>query len=630
MNKSKNKIFAGAIGVLIVLGIVIALNVVVGSLRVRKDLTEEKLYSLSSGTKTLLKDLDRPVTLKFFFSKSNKSLPIQLKNYATRIEDLLNEYKLNGGRDIIIETYDPRPDSDEEEWAQKYGLSGQSLGMFSGMDAIYIGLVAVSGKKEAAIPFMAPEMEPQLEYLITRLIAEVTTTEKPILGVMSPLPVLQVAANPYMRQAQVEPVPGWATINELKKQYEVRSVSTDVESIPSDIKTLILIHPKELSKQTLFAIDQFVLKGGRLMAFVDPLCESDIPPANNQMGFSMPSSSQINDLTKAWGIEMVPSEVVSDLEAASPVTYQNGQQERLTTWLSLRGDLVDRDDIATASLDLVQMIFSGALKGDPSEGLEKTVLLHSSDDSYLVNSFAARSPGADKHRNASTVKQAPLAVRLQGTFKTAFPDGKPPKADAEGNEASTDNAQNWLTESEKDGVVVLVSDVDMLADRFTVQAIPFFGQQIYQPRNANMALLQNLVEQLSGNEALIGLRSRGTFQRPFDRVIAMEKEAQQRWQEEEIKLKEKLQEAQSRLNQLQAQKSEDQKYIMTPEQQAEIKKFREQRFETQRQLKDVRKKLRENIENLGLKLKVINIAGIPVLVAIFGIVHGLRRRAKGS
>ncbi|HOW96172.1 MAG TPA: Gldg family protein [Kiritimatiellia bacterium] len=615
MSKKSLRIgLSGAAGALIVLAILVAVNVILGAARVRKDLTAERIYTLSPGTRAFLGGLERGVTLKLFFSRGNENLPVGFKQYARRVTDLLREYEAHGGGRVALETYDPQPDSDEEEWAQRYGLAGQNLDRYGMEPDFYFGLVAVSGTREAALPFLSPGAEPQLEYLVTRLIHEVTRAGKPKIGVLSALRVMGPPQRPLgMTQDEAG---GWQIMTELARQCELVPLTDELETVPADIETVLAIHPKGLPDKTLFALDQFVLRGGRLLAFVDPLCVADRESglAADPYGTG-PASSDLNRLTKAWGYELVPGQVVADVEAASYVTFGGRGSERLPTWLSLRPDNINRDEIATAALENLMMPFAGAFKGAAAEGLTAVTLAQTYDEAALLPAFQAAQAGVEKMRAAKPEGSLVLALRLQGRFKTAFPDGAPAA---------------FLKEGEKDSVVILVADADMLHDRNSLQEMNFLGQRLLQPVNDNLSFGLNMVEQLTGDEALIGLRSRGTYGRPFDRVVELEKQAQQRWQEEELKLVEKLREAQARLNELQRSKDEDQQYILTPEQKREIENFRQERFETQRQLKEVRKSLRRDIERLGLKVKILNMAAMPAAVALFGLLHGWRRKKKAS
>lgn len=621
MKKTTSKWFTGVVGALVVLGILVAANALFAGVRLRKDFTEEKLYTLSPGTVDMLRGLARPVTLKFYFTKGNPNVPAGLKNYVQRTLDFLREVTTRSGGRVTLETWDPQPDSDAEEWAQRYGLVPQATGGLGLQPDLYLGLVAVSGTQEAAIPFLDPTAEPQMEYLVARLVQEVTRQRRPRVGIMSGLPVIAEPASPFMPARK----PDWLFVSELKKQYEVVSVPLDSEEIPAGMDTLFLVHPQDITERALFAVDQFVLKGGRLVAFVDPMCIGAETP---EAPMGMPNlSSDITRLSRAWGVTVDPARVVADLAVATPVNLGDGRAERLPTWLSLRGGLnLDRNEIVTSSLESLMLPFAGAIAGAPAEGLAMTTLALASDEAVTLDAFQARNPAALNTRVGVSAPKAALAVRLTGKFATAFPDG-PPAAEGATNQTAA-AASDWLKVSEQDGAVILVADADLLVNDYSARAVNFFGQTLYQPFNDNLNFVLNLAEQLSGEPALVGLRSRGKFNYPFDRVLALEQTAQARWQEQEEKLQLKLQQAQQRLNELQSAKSEDQQLVLSAEQKAELERFRQERFETQRQLKEVRKNLRKSIENLGLTLKVLNLAAVPLLVALFGIGYGWRRRKR--
>ena len=620
---------SGAAGVLIILGILIAANVIVNQIRAfRLDLTEENLYTLSDGTKSMLQELDRDVTLHFYFSRSTDNTPIQLKQYAQRIQDLLREYQTHSRGRVVLETHDPKPDSDQEEWARKHGIASQGLSMMGG-DELYLGLAAVSGTREASIPFIDPGAEPRLEYLVTRLVHEVTLQDRPKVGIVSSLPVMGSPSMPFMQQPQQQGPQKWFFVSELERTYDVVEVRPDATELPDDLTLLIAAHVKEPSDELLFAIDQFVLRGGRLMAFIDPMCMADDAAQSQAQQFGPPqSSSDMNRLTEAWGVRLEPGIVVADTAAATQLNIGGGRVDRVPTWLSLRGDSINREEVATSSLDFVMMPFPGVLTGEAVGGLTLTPLITTSEDAGTVNSFMALGGSASVIQSMDRKGTIRLAVRLQGTFPSAFPNG-PPSSNLDEEDADEDMesaAPDSLTAGVETGVVILVADADMLADQNSVRIFNFLGQTLAEPLNDNLNLVQNFAEQLTGSQALIGLRSRGTFQRPFERVIALQQAAQEKWQTEEQSLQAKMQETQARLNELQRGKQEVQELILSPEQQQEIDRFNEELANTRQQLKDVRKNLRRDIEVLGLKVKVINIAGVPLVVAVLGIARGIRRK----
>ena len=626
----KNSLGNTLIGLAIVLAVIVAANIALGKLRMRADLTEAKLYTLSDGTKKMLGDLERPITLKYYFSRTNARLPAPLKQYGSRIDDLLREYATHSNGKLNLESFDPKPDSDEAEWADRYGLQGQSLGGFGAVPDFYMGIAAIAGRKEATIPFVAPAMEPQLEFMVTRLITEIAQERKPKIGVMSSLPVLAPPSSPFQQQQQGPE--SWLILQELQKMYEVALVDIAASEIDADINALIVIHPKAVSPQTLYALDQFVLRGGRLMAFVDPLCLAEQQSGGGQPGALYGAASDLNQLTKAWGVELEQGQVVADYGSSTTANFGQGE-ENIPTLLTLQGPLINREEIVTSSLNSTLLPFPGAITGDAVEGLTMSALLTSSEEGAYITNFEALNSGSSRTQNAQPKGVVNLAVRLHGKFKTAFPDGAPAAAPAPGEpapEVPEEEAAPGLTESTTETVVVLVADADILFDSFVAQKVNVFGQQLIQPMNDNLALLMNMTEQLSGSEALIGLRSRGTIDRPFHRVVELERKAQKQFQAEELALTSKLQEAQTRLNQLQQAKSDDQKMILSPAQKKEIETFKKQRFETEQQLREVRKNLRGEIESLGTRLKVLNIAGMPLVVALFGVGHWLRRRKRAK
>lgn len=617
------------IGLILVLAIILVINVLAGGIRLRGDLTEENIYTLSKGTKTMVRELPRKAQLKLYFSRSNERVPIPVKQFGQRVYDLLREYVAASDGNVTLEVFDPKPDSDEEEWAARYGVTGQPVDRMGAAPSFYLGLAAVSGSKEAVIPAITPNAEPQLEYRITQLLHEVTQVSKPKLAVLTDLPVLGGPQPMPFQPAQQEPQRPWAVMQELKRQYDVVEMATDATDVPEDTRLLMLIDPRELSDRTLYAIDQYVMRGGRVMAFVDPLSivEQQTAPQPAQFGRGA-AASEVNTLTQAWGAELKVGHVVGDAALSTQVPVGRGQVAMLPTWLSLRGNRLHREDLSMSTLEFLELPLPGGWTIEEKDGVQVEVLAMASPDSRLVNTFVATQAGGDALRTGTAEKEIPLIVRLQGVFPSAFPEGAPADDTSEpsGQEVPIGSSVSHLASGEAEGVVLLVADVDMLFDQIALQQLGFFGQTIYQPKNDNLAFALNMVEQLTGNEALIGLRSRGKVDRPFDRVLALEKKAQERWREEESDLVGKLQAAQARLNELQRAKSDDQKLILSEDQKKEIATFRKQEFETRKELREVRKSLRREIDRLGFKVKAVNMAAVPLAVAVFGLAYGLRRR----
>lgn len=634
--------FAGGLtSLLALLAILIAGNVIFGRVRSRADLTEEKLYTLSDGTHAVLKSLDSPVTLKFFFTGGSPEFALPLNNFAGQVKDLLKEYELAAGGKIQIETYNPKPDSDAEEWAQRYGLIGEQFGI---MDAtIYLGLVAVKNDNHAVISFLDPRNEEMLEYNITRLIARLIKPQKPVVGVLSSLAVMGVHAFPYVvpGQPRTENQPPWVAFQEISKEYDVRPLPADADTIDPAIEVLVLIHPKAFSEKTQYAIDQFVLRGGRLLAFIDPLCLAEVMHQEMNMGTARPMSD-LGSLTAAWGITYEPDMVVADLAASTRVQQGANNTEDNPVFLSLYTLNINHQDLVTSSLESLSLPIAGAFGGNGTKGLQVVPLLMSSEQSARVSAMAAQF-GAEAIRREfkSGLKHLNLAIRLQGKFATAFTNGAPKAmpeiekknpADSVKKTAALADTLPALKESAKASTVILVADVDMLHDAFAVQEIPIFGQRVFQPLNDNINFFMTALEQLSGGFDLGRIRARGRLERPFDRVQAIQNAAQQRWMLQERTLQEQLAATQERLESLQSQKDKSQRYILSTEQQAEIARFKQEQIKTQQELKQVRKNLRKGIEALGVKVKAINILAMPLLVCLAGLAFGWHRQrsAKGT
>lgn len=625
------KLSGGAAGLVLVLAILVAANIIIGQFRLRNDLTAEKLYTLSEGTRTVLQKMDRNVTLMFFFTGSAPEVPAPLKTFAQQVEDLLKEYELAGGGKIHIEKYDPKPDSDAEDLAQRYGLEGQMLPPAG--PTLFLGLVARSGDQQDTIPLIDPRTENLMEYNITRMIHRVTTVRKPVVGIMSPLPLLGSQPSPFMPPGlQSGGQAAWAAFRELPRDYETRTVAPTSTSLDPDLDTLVVVHPKSLSERTLFAIDQFVLRGGRLLAFVDPFCVSDqesASPMDPYGGQEEQRSSTLGKLLDTWGVTYSPGRIVADIEATTPLRGRNNTIEQSPLYLSLTRKNLATQDVLTAPVNSLLMVMAGAFQDKVADGLRLTPLVSTSAKSALVDTMMAQyDPNAFRRELRNNPKQYHLAVRLQGKFKTAFPGGEP----TDDAQAATNTAQAaaspFLKESRQDGNVILVADVDMLANDFCVQTLNLFGFQGFQPFNDNINLLANMVEQLAGSADLIGIRCRGTLNRPFTRVLALQAEAQSRWMEQEQNLEQKLQASQRRINELQQQKDEKQRFILSPEQARELESSRAEVLKVKQELKQVRRNLREDIESLGMKVKAINILLVPALVALAGILFAVFRRFK--
>ncbi len=620
------------IGIAAMLGILVAINIIGARYKQRIDLTEERAYTLSPGTRKILEKIDTPIQVRFYATRGENAMPVMLKTYAQRVEDLLGEYRQASKGMIEIQKLDPVPDSDAEDSARLDGIEGQ---MRLGGEPIYLGISVSMLDQKEAIPFLSPDRERLLEYDLSRAISRVMTPEKPIVGVMSPLPVQGQQMNPMMARMGQGGQQPWVFLNELQRDFKVQNVEMSADKIPDEIKTLVLIHPKGITEATEYALDQFVLRGGKLIAFLDPL--SVLDQSGQQMGMPMPSSSTMEKLLKAWGLTFDTGKVVADLDYVGRT-----RQGRAPTVLALTEKAMNKDDILTANMDNVFYVFGGAFTGTPAEGIAMSPIMKSSKNSQLVDPMMAQFTGEKMIQDfQKSGIEYPLAVRLTGKFKTAFPDGKPKAAEPPADPAKPDEKKDetkpentGLKESAEENVVILVGDCDMIQDPIAVQEIqnPFGGgERMIMPVNGNLAFAQGAVEQLTGDSNLIAVRSRASRERPFTVVKEMQAEAEAAYQSKIKELESSLAETQRKLNELQQTKQAEggqQRFILSPEQQKEIENFRKKETEAKQQLKVERKKLRAGIDSLENRVKWLNIAAMPILVTIAGVGLAMVRRSR--
>jgi len=617
--------------------ILIAFNVITSTVKTRIDLTKEKAYTLSQGTKAILAKLDTPIKVRFYCTHTENATPetVFLNTYARRVEDLLGEYKQAARGKLIIEKYDPEPDSDAEDSARLDGLEPETL---SNGDRFYLGLAVSMLDERQSIPFLQPNRERLLEYDISRAISRVVTPDRPVVGVMSPLPVFGMPSNPMMARMGQQGKDPWVFVKELKSDFTVKRVDMDTDKIDDDVKVLVVIQPRDITDKAQYAIDQFVLRGGKLIAFLDPLPLVDVREQNQMMGNIPNSGSNLDKLLKAWGLSFDTGKVVADLNYKMQVGGRGGQPTEAPAVLSLTPDAINRDDIVTSEIDNIWLPFAGAFTGTPAKGLKETVLLKSSKDSQLVDGFMANLSGDNilKEFKPSGTEYA-LAVRLTGKFKTAFPNGKPEDKKADEKKDDNKNAKaeekkpdDSLKESKQDNTVILVGDADMIYDRFALQQIPSPFGTLVRALNGNINFAQNAVEQMTGDNNLIAVRSRAVQNHPFTVVKKMQAEAEDRYRSRIKELEDSLADTQRQLNELQQNKSKDQRFILSPEQQAAVDNFRKKEAEVKVQLKDERKKLRRDIDSLETRVKWVNIAAMPLLVSASGLTLAFYKRKRTS
>src|ERR1043166_2139970 len=609
--------FYSAVGVAAMLVLLVVINVIAAQAKQRVDLTAERAYTLSDGTRAILAKIDTPLQIRFYCTRAGNTVPASLRNYAQRIEDLLGEYRQRAKGKIEIQKLDPKPDSDAEDSARLDGLQPQLL---QNNERVYLGLSVSMLDQKETIPFFTPARERLLEYDISRAIARVINSERPVIGVMSALPVAgQMMPGRMMLQQDQRP---WILYSELQRDFTVRNIDLTADKISDDVKLLLVIHPKGITDTAQFAIDQFVLRGGKLVAFLDPDCVLDAQPSGGPMPAA--SISSLDKLLKAWGLAFNTSLVVADLNHMGRT-----QQGRAPTVLTLAEDALNHSDVLTAQGNAV-MVLAGAFTGTPAEGLKQTVLIKSSANSQVTAPVVARGYGEEIiHNFQPSGTEYALAVRLTGKAKTAFPEGVPASSPApSASPAPTKSEQpSSLKESTNETSIILFGDADMIQDQIAVtQMNNLFGGRVFTPNNGNLALAEGAIEQLSGDSDLIAMRSRAVAMRPFTVIREMQARAESHYQDTIRQLEGSLAETQRKLSELQQTKQDGQQFILSQEQQQEISNFRKKEASIKTQLKNERRKLRANIDSLENRLKWLNIAAMPALVAFSGVLLAIGRR----
>ncbi|MEM1082592.1 MAG: Gldg family protein [Verrucomicrobiota bacterium] len=636
--KSINPVSRAVLAIVALVVIVISGNMLVSSLGIGHkavDLTEDKIHSLSPGTEAILKELAAPVVIRYYATRSTDYMPEELKLHMRRVDDLLAEYENLSDGKLQIENLDPEPDTDEEDAANLDGIAGQTIND----DNIYFGLAISCLDRTARIPFLNPGDETMLEYDISRAIAEVSATRKPVIGLMSALPVM---GGPAAAPGQPPSQP-WIVINQLQKTYEIENLGMTPESIdPERHKVVLLMHPAGITPEAEFALDQYLLSGGTLIACVDPFSVTAqmTGGGNPMMGQQgTPTSSNLPTLMKAWGVGMETNQTVGD---AKFMTDMQGGRPGLAVLTIPREGMPQEDNVVTKDLTSVTLFLAGGLTTTAGAGVAIDPLIQSSSESGLVdNQPASRlDPKLTTSFRPDTTRYD-LALHLHGSFSTAFPDGKPgeekeeeAEEEAEGEEEGdlekedAPEESKWLTKAKATGNVFLISDVDAFFDNFSYQVQRLGSLQISQPINGNSSLLFNLIDQAASSTHLIGARSRAATSRPFTVFQELEANANQKVGAEITKYEDEAQKAQQRLQELQAQKSQGNELYLSPEQEAEIAKLRQQQVDARKEIRELEKDLRRDKDRIAGRIILFNIFGVPAVVILVGLGLFAARRVK--
>jgi len=617
MQLNRKALSGTALAVLAALFVAVMLLVNIAFRGARADLTQNHLYTLSDGTRNILKSIDEPLDLTLFFSdKGSENLP-QLRTYFTTVREMLQEMASRSGGKLRLQVVDPLPFSEDEDRATSLGM--QAVPVSAAGDKVFLGIAGTNSTNgHAAIPFLDPGKEAFLEYDIAKLIHELETPKKPVVGLLSGLPIASGLDPQTQRMRQP-----WAVYTQWSQLFDMKTVdAATLKTVDKDMDVLIVVQPKNLSDDAQYAIDQFVLRGGHLLVFVDPSAELDDAgaDANNPMaGMMADKSSDLPKLFKAWGIEYDPHKVVIDRARGLPISLGEGSAPvRHPGILGLTATDLNHDDVLTANLDSINVSTAGSFDLAKDAKDEKLVpLLQTTSEAMSVPGDRLRMLG-DPSTLLEGYKAAGspfvIAARLSGKFRSAFPDR---------------NDAGALKESKDvDGQIVLVADTDLLSDRMWVQMRVFLGQQIMNPFANNGDFAVNALDNMAGSSDLISIRGRATSQRPFTTVEAIKRNADERFRAKEQDLQRELSETERKLTELQSAKSQEQAQILSTEQKAELDKFVTRKLDIRKELRQVRRQLDAEIESLGTRLKIINIVLMPLLVTFAALTFAWWRRQR--
>ena len=600
------------------------------------DFTENKVHTLSKGTHDILQDLDTPVVIRYYASRNTTYMPEGLKLHMRRVDDLLKEYaSLSNGR-LRIDELDPQPDTDAEDSANLDGINGQRMDDQN----LYFGLAVSCLDRTSVIPFLDPQDETMLEYHLSKAIAEVTTPTKPVVGIMS---ALELAGGPAQMPGQ-RPTPGWVVYQQLKQAYEIKDLGMTPTSInPKEIKVLLLFHPAGITPEAEFAVDQYLLGGGTVVACLDAFSvAAQMTGGGNPMmgGGGAPTSSTLPTLLGAWGMSFESTQTLGDPTYKTPMRTQTGSSDGIAVLTLPQAAMPQKDNVITKDLESIMMLLPGAFTKIGGGDVAAETLVRSSLKAGFVDTM--RASRLDPTLATSLVPKGTaydLVTLLHGTFKTAFPDGKPgektePKKEEPKKEIGQLPAEvkkeepkpTWLKQSATPSNVFLIADIDAFYDQFAYRVQNFGGMQMASPANGNASMLFNLLDQATGSKYLIGSRSRAAVRRPFTVIQEMEAEFDKQVGQEIATFQTKQQEAQQKLSDLQSKKSSSSDLHLSPAQELEIQNLRKEQVKYAREIREKEKDLRRQKDKLAGKITLLNVAAMPFVVILFGLGLFLKRR----
>lgn len=588
----------------------------------RLDLTQNRLYTVAPGTLNIVKALDEPVTLNLFLSAQSASELPQINTYATRVREFLDELVSRSGGKLRLKVIDPQPFSEDEDRASELGIRAVPLG--SAGRQLYFGLAGSNSTDgKAVIEFLDPAKEQFLEYDVAKLIQQLGSARKPVIGWLSSLP-MEGGLDP----ATGQPSEPWLVLSQAQQLFDVRLLQPSLAELGNDIDVLVVVHPKGLAPAAQFAIDQYALAGGRVLMFVDPLAESDTSaaePGNPLAALGASRASDPGPLLAAWGVAFDPTVAVGDLDYGITVSMQPGDPPtRHIGILGLDAGAFSSDDVTTAILSSLNLASSGFIAPVKGAKTRFEPLLQTSAQAGplpVARFEMLMDPATLRDGFKPQGRRLALAARISGTAQTAFPGGPPAGVTTPGGAAV-------LKQSAKPLNIIVVADTDMLSDFLWVRQQNFLGQRVAQAWANNGDFVWNALENLAGSGDLISVRGRASFRRPFERVDALRRSADDRFRTKEVELEQELEATEQKLTTLQSTAADNTGLILTPEQELELERFQGQKLRIRRELRDVRLGLDQEIESLGNRLKLLNIVVVPVVLAGLALCMAFWRRRR--
>jgi ABC-type uncharacterized transport system involved in gliding motility auxiliary subunit len=594
----------------------------------RADLTQNHLYTIAPGTERILKSIHEPVNLYFFFSEKTAGQLPQIKTYGVRVREFLEELAARSNGKLRLHVIDPQPFSEDEDRASELGVRGAPVGAAG--TQLYFGLAGTNSTDgHKAIEFFDPNKEQFLEYDVVQLIYQLANPKKPVVAWLSTLPMA-----PGFDQMSGQMREPWVIYGQAEQLFEVRPLDANATQIDPDVNVLVLVHPKNLTPALQFAIDQYALKGGHILACVDPLAEADPTgndPRNPMAAMAADKSSHLGELLTAWDVKFDATQVVADRGHALSVSMHQGEPpvEHLGV-LGLDKGSFATGDVITAGLSSVNLAMAGHLEPLKAAGVKFEPLLQSSTDAALLPVERFRTlfdVSTLRDGFKPTGVRYTFAARVTGNVKSAFPEGPPAGVTLPAGQSALKTSAHPLN-------LVVVADTDLLADYLWVRAQDFFGQRLVQAWASNGDLILNALDNLAGSTDLISVRGRATFTRPFERVEKLRRAADDRFRDKEHELEQQLQATEQKLTALQSKGGGgNQNAIVTPEEQQEIEHFGQEKLRIRKELRAVRAGLDEDIRRLGIEIKIVDIVAIPALFALLALGFGYwrrRRRARSA